>query len=218
MMKQIAAQQGLKIIGICIALCLIASGCSPLDMLREVSGTQSTTSDGFTPLNLAVREGDVDTVKTLLNEGADPNKEANYGSGEEILVGNLSLAVNFNEEPTEIVKLLLEAGADPAKDFMAMSDAIDKGNLDVVELMVEYGGDINGGLQAAVMSNQIEIATMLLQHGADPNQGVTLAKTSYNADMLQLLAEAGAVIDTLPREQTNPEDYVKEDGSLIRLH
>lgn len=201
-----------------IALGLLVIACAPIDSFLSESSTQSRSNSMFTPLNLAVKEGDLETVSKLLAEGANPNEGANYGSGEEILVGNLSLAVNYIEDPLAMLKLLLEAGASPINDFMAMKDAIERGNLEVVDLMVQYGADVNLGLDLAVMFDQTEITQMFLQYGADPNQGVSTAKLTYNVDMLQLLINAGATVETLPREQTHPEDYIRDDnGSLIRI-
>lgn len=129
----------------------------------------------------------------------------------------MSLAVNFNEDPVPLVKILLEAGADPSEDFPAMHDAIEKGNLEVVELLAQYGADVDSGLQSAVMFDQVNIVRMLLNHGADPNKGVPLARTTYNAVMLKLLEEAGATIDNRPRYKTHPEDYKTEDGVKVRI-
>ncbi|MNI77204.1 Ankyrin repeats (3 copies) [compost metagenome] len=116
-----------------------------------------------------------------------------------------------------MVKILLEAGADPLEDFPAMHDAIEKGNLKVVELLAQYGSDVDSSLQSAVMFDQVAIVRLLLDYGADPNKGVTLAKTTYNADMLKLLEEAGATIDNRPRHETHPEDYKTEDGVRVRI-
>lgn len=200
-------------------LCLIAlTGCSMERMLTSQQSEQVRTNGIFTELNAAIREGKLNEVQRLLDEGASPNIAADYGVGaESIPVGNLSLAVNYNEDPVPLVKILLEAGADPSDDFPAMNDAIEKGNLEVVELLAQYGADVDSGLQSAVMFDQVAIVRMLLDHGADPNKGVMLAKTTYNADMLKLLEEAGATIDNRPRHETHPEDYKTEDGVRVRI-
>ena len=59
-----------------------------------------------TPLYLAVVNGDLDLVRTLLASGADPNTEDDFG------YRPLHRATN-SSEGTEIVRLLLDAGADP---------------------------------------------------------------------------------------------------------
>lgn len=203
-----------------IALTGMLVACSTVE--RIVASSTAASSGGmFTPLNLAVKDGNIAEVERLLAEGeVSPNEAANYGSGvEHILVGNLSLAVNYNEDPVPMVKMLLEAGTDPIDDFPAIHDAIVKGNLEVVELLAQYGADVDSGLQSAVMFDQVDIVRMLLNYGADPNMGVSMATMTYNADMVTLLEEAGATIDRRPRHETHPEDYIKtEDGGFIRVH
>ncbi|WP_059050394.1 ankyrin repeat domain-containing protein [Paenibacillus senegalimassiliensis] len=203
-----------------LLLCLMAlTGCSIIERVLTSQQSEQARTDGmFTELNTAIREGNLIAVQRLLDEGASPNIAADYGTGADaISVGNLSLAVNFNEDPVPMVKILLEAGADPSEDFPAMHDAIEKGNLEVVELLAQYGADVDSGLQSAVMFDQIAIVRMLLDHGADPNKGLPLARTTYNADMLKLLEEAGATIDNRPRYETHPEDYKTEDGVRVRI-
>ncbi|GAA0135254.1 hypothetical protein YSY43_20940 [Paenibacillus sp. YSY-4.3] len=73
-----------------------------------------------------------------------------------------------------------------------MQDAIEKGDLKVVELLAQYGADLNSGLESARMFNQVDIVRLLLDYSAYPNKGVTLARTTYNADMLKLSEETKA--------------------------
>jgi len=151
-----------------LLFCLTAlTGCSVVEnVLTSQQSEQESTSGIFTELKSAIREGNLNEVQRLLDEGVSPNITADYGAGaESIPVGNLSLAVNFNEDPGQMVKLLLEAGADPLEDFPAMHDAIEKGNLEVVELLAQYGADVDSGLQSAVMFNQIDVICLLLNHG-----------------------------------------------------
>ncbi|WP_263559738.1 ankyrin repeat domain-containing protein [Paenibacillus polymyxa] len=203
-----------------LLLCLIAlTGCSIVERVLTSQQSEQVRADGiFTELNAAIREGNLKEVQRLLDEGESPNIAVDYGVGaESIPVGSLSLAVNFNEDPVPMVKILLEAGADPSEDFPAMHNAIKKGNLEVVELLAQYGADVKSGLQSAVMFDQVAIVRMLLGYGADPNKGVTMARTTYNADMLKLLEEAGATIDNRPRHETHPEDYKTRDGVRVRI-
>jgi ankyrin repeat protein len=186
-------------------------------MLKLGADINAHTSSAYTPLNLAVKNGDIGMIQKLLAHGANPNQQANYGSGEKILIGNLSLAINYVKNPLPIVRLLIESGLHPADDPVAFKDAIEKGNIELVKLLFQHGSDVNHGLQFAVMSNQLDIVKLLLNNGANPNTGVTLAKTMYNQDALQLLEQAGAVVKTPPREQTHPQDYTTVNGKSIRL-
>ncbi|CAH0121269.1 MULTISPECIES: ankyrin repeat domain-containing protein [unclassified Paenibacillus] len=181
-------------------------------------GADPNAGVSLNPLHVAIRDGELVMVRLLLEHGADPNLSANYGSGEQILMHPLSLAINHNRHSEPFVRLLIGAGANPEEDGWALETAIEKGELNVVKLLIKHGGDPNQGLQSAVMSDQIEIASYLLEQGADPNAGVQLAEITYNRDMLQLLIEAGASIDMRSREERKPEDYTTTaDGKKIRL-
>lgn len=74
------------------------------------SGWRSAVNEkdpqGHTPLHLAVGRGDPDTVKVLLEAGANPNLQDNDG------VTPLTLAKSY-AGMGEVADLLLKAGADP---------------------------------------------------------------------------------------------------------
>ncbi|HEX5097204.1 MAG TPA: ankyrin repeat domain-containing protein, partial [Acidimicrobiia bacterium] len=60
-----------------------------------------------TPLSVAVDDGDVNAVKSLLAHGADPNEGDEYLPPLFLAVGNDRVA---------IVRLLVDAGADPNRE------------------------------------------------------------------------------------------------------
>ncbi|MFD1957024.1 ankyrin repeat domain-containing protein [Paenibacillus thailandensis] len=187
-------------------------------MLKLGADPNVHTDSAYTPLNLAVRNGDLNMIRKLLAHGASPNEQANYGSGEKILVGNLSIAINYVVDPVPVIQLLIEAGINVADDPYALKDAIERGQIKAVELLIRHGADINGGLQFAIMYDKLDIVRLMLESGADPNQGVMLAKMTYNQEALLMLEEAGATVTSPPREQTHPEDYTTVNGAKIRLH
>ncbi|OBZ17107.1 ankyrin repeat domain-containing protein [Bacillus sp. FJAT-26390] len=188
-----------------------------VDWMLKLGADPNVHSAAYAPLNLAVKNGDTAMIRKLLAHGANVNEEANYGSGEQIPIGNLSLAINYVENPLQVVQLLIEAGLNVADDPVALKDAIEKGNPELVKVLIKHGGDVNQGLQFAVMYNNLAAMRLMLESGADPNASVLLAKTTYNQEALQLLAEYGAAIKTLPREQMHPEDYKTVNGKKIRL-
>ena len=71
----------------------------------------------------------------------------------------------------EEVKLLLENGADPdIQDDMgdtALTWAAVNGNIEIAELLLKYGADVNKGLKAAVSNLQKEMIIFLLENGAN---------------------------------------------------
>lgn len=190
-----------------------------VDLMLKLGADPNVHTDSvYTPLNLAVKNGDINMIRKLLDNGANPNEHANYGSGEQILVGNLSLAINYVDDPVPVIQLLIEAGIRVADDPYALKDAIERGQLTAVELLIRHGADVNEGLQFAIMYDKPEMIKLMLDNGADPNQGVMLAKMTYNQEALLMLEEAGATVITPPREQTHPEDYTTVNGVKIRLH
>lgn len=210
-------------IGLLMLLSMTLSACSDtIETLISQSASSSQTSayNGgmYTELNAAVKEGNLDEVQRLIQQGESPNIAADYASGADtIAVGNLSLAINYNDDPFPMVQLLLENGVQPQDDPMAFNDAIDNGDVTLVQLMLDYGADATSGLQTAIAKDQIHMIQTLIQYGADPDAGVHLAKSMLNEDALSLLEEYGATVEDIPREQIYPEDYVEENGSLIRL-
>jgi hypothetical protein len=59
------------------------------------------------PLDVAVKEGDIEMLKSLLERGADVNWENEIGTTP------LETAVSMGELDVEVIRLLLKAGADP---------------------------------------------------------------------------------------------------------
>jgi len=70
------------------------------------------------------------------------------------------------DDPLGRVRILLEAGDDPAEDFPTVDDAVELGNLEVVELMLQYGANATDGLQSAVSYNNADMARLMLNYGA----------------------------------------------------
>jgi hypothetical protein len=135
-----------------------------------VSDSVRASTDGA--LREAVHDKQSQTVRLLLDAGADPN------------------VVNQNREPVlveavkekqeEIVTLLLEAGADPGalnqNKVPVIVEAIQHKREKIVELLLEHGADPSSKnenrepvLVQAVKDKQEQIARLLLERGADPN-------------------------------------------------
>ncbi|MBI4674005.1 MAG: ankyrin repeat domain-containing protein [Chloroflexi bacterium] len=97
--------------------------------------------DGYTPLGLASFFGHLDVVNTLLMYHADPNIASNNA----LHVAPLNSAVAGNHYA--IAAKLVEAGADvnhkQADGFTPLMGAAQNGNLQMVQLLLDHGADVN---------------------------------------------------------------------------
>ena len=126
------------------------------------------------PVADAAMRGDAETVRTLLQQGADVN--AAQGDG--------MTALHWAAERgnTEIAEMLAYAGANTEATtrigaYTALHLASRSGSVAVVELLLTYGGSADmptattraTPLHLAAASGNAEVVRMLLERGADPN-------------------------------------------------
>jgi ankyrin repeat protein len=125
----------------------------------------------------------------------------------------LHLAIELDSR--EIVKILLDGGCIPDvrsddengfKDGTALLLAVIYGRLEMAELLIQHGANVNGStegygtpLHAATGWHKLDLAELLLKHGADVNanngKGETpldLAKHYNQPNMVELLRRHGA--------------------------
>ena len=117
-------------------------------------------------LHRAVFDSDVESVKSLLKQGADINK-----IGRNAIEGSaLHLAARSNQQ--EIAQLLIDSGAvvdlRDYNDYTPLHNAAWNGNLDMVKLLLKAGADINATnyagrtpLSSAQDNNQAEVIEFL---------------------------------------------------------
>jgi ankyrin repeat protein/rubrerythrin len=158
-----------------------------------------------TPLMLAAFGGHVDTVRLLLEKGADVNaKEAVVGT---------ALTDASNAGRLEVVRLLLEKGADvnaKNKDGgTALTAASCTGHLEVVRLLLEKGADVNAkeefvgtALMMGSFHGHLEVVRLLLEKGADVNAknkdggtALTDASSEGRLQVVRLLLKKGADVN-----------------------
>ena len=162
------------------------------------------------PLAYAVVKDHIQLTKFLLDEGADPNRRclAHTGSGH-------YLRQSVKSSSLEIIKILLQHGA-RIQLSGAIREAARLGRVDVLELLLNNGADVNETLPAdvgflireqrhqqasesplhvAALHAQIYSVRWLLAHGADPNipdaQGrtpVMIAQASMNDGLADAFA------------------------------
>ena len=89
---------------------------------------------GVTPLEIAVEEGSLEIVRVLLGAGADPN----------VGITASPLEISASRGCTKIFQELIKAGAViEIQDSQALIEAARKGNLEIVQILVEAGVNPN---------------------------------------------------------------------------
>ena len=99
-----------------------------------------------TPLILAIRIGNIDIVRLLLQNGANPNYVGVMSLGRRNTALHEAITVNY----IEIARVLLQNGADPTGPCVR-----------------DWAGELTP-LNRAIELNNIEMLRLLLQNGADP--------------------------------------------------
>ena len=133
------------------------------------------TADGITCLMMPAQKGHAETVKWLLEHGADPNARNAYG----VTAFRYSIPDGGAEDNyVKIVKLFLEHGADAnAKDnsgWTALLSAAFHGYTEITRLLLKYHADVNGAdkygrspLMMAAGYGYTNEVKLLLDNGAD---------------------------------------------------
>jgi len=159
-------------------------------------------SDGgqLTPLVYAVRSNDLDTVKVLLEAGADVNQTTGYGWS--------PLLVATQNRYYSLGKYLLEHGANPnlgnKGDWVPLYIATDNRNiesgdypvrkgdmdhLDFIKLLIDKGANVN-----ARVKDSTETRTVFTNQWLDENGATAFFRASQSGDLelMKLLLAKGA--------------------------
>jgi ankyrin repeat protein len=165
--------------------------------------------DAMTPLLFAVRGGHLETVRTLLDKGADVNETA--GNGLSVLV----LAI-INAH-YELAAFLLERGADPnaaGQGWTALHQVVSTPRLsygrfphppqsgrilplDLAKRLLDRGADVNARMTAVTLGDGYR--TRFNRLGATP---LHLAAKGAYPEMMRLLLDGGADLHATTAEGT----------------
>jgi ankyrin repeat protein len=160
------------------------------DLLRSREGPRA--EGGFTPLLYGVLSGDIDTVRVLLDAGADVNETAADGATP------LILAVVKKHEPLAIE--LLNRGANPnlaGTGYAALHVAAATGQIEAVKAIVAKGGDVNARLEKPVSFTEAFVTGTKVSPGAGwvDLKGATpfmMAARSVDVAVMRELVAGGA--------------------------
>ena len=172
--------------------------------------------EGYTPLMMAVSRGDDDTVRLLLQRGADVNRYLVLDPSYRCTA--LGLAVITNRR--ELVDLLVHtSGADVTLAERAFAAAAKGGNFDMVEILLRDIPHLNPAennfgatcLSAVALSGftanrKEELFVYLIKRGANINQtlncgnvGLAVAALKGRLDIVELYLRNGADTDIIDK-------------------
>jgi len=181
------------------------SNTAPQDPLPRVTqssidrGKGTNSSDKGTSLCTASKEGDIETVRSLLDSGTDVNERDD--------VHRTPVFYASWRGRVEVAKLLIEYGADvnsqDGAGWAPLHTASKNGYLNVVWLLLDHDADVNTGrhdqwtaLHLASLHGHFEVVETLLKQGANVgvrnDEGRTPSQVASRwgkRDIVQLLSE-----------------------------
>lgn len=139
-------------------------------------------------LFVAVREGDAETVRALIAQGADVNRKL-PGDGTPLIEA-------ARQGRLDLVDQLLAAGADPnlalSRDGNPLIVAAARGHLDIVKRLVGAGARVDAfvlydetPLINAARGGSVEVVAYLLDQGADINLAVRAGNAPIGSDKIR---------------------------------
>ena len=184
-------------------------------LIQQGVDVNHCNKDGWTAVQVAAREGNLDVVKLLHSNGANIHQESSHGS-------NCIMSASLGTGDCKTVTWLIQQGVDVNhcnKDgWTAVHGAAQKGNLDVLKLLHSNGANIhqessnstNCIISASLGTGDCKTVTWLIQQGVDVNHcnkdgwtAVHGAAQKENLDVLKLLHSNGANIHQESSDGTN---------------
>ncbi|XP_074944184.1 ankyrin repeat and SOCS box protein 3 isoform X2 [Phalacrocorax aristotelis] len=197
--------------GECLRLLIRAA---PSDDYRN-----SKTFEGTSALHLSARHGSLESIRVLLEAGADPNEVTTEATTP------LFLAVENGH--ADVVKFLLQHGANVKgphswSGWNSLHQASFQGCTEIMEILLEEGAskeckDDFGitPLFVAAQYGKLESLRLLVSHGADVN-----SQAKDRATPLLIAAQEGHTecVELLLSEGANPNLYCNEDNWQLPIH
>ncbi|KAL8849382.1 MAG: hypothetical protein Q9221_005620 [Calogaya cf. arnoldii] len=174
-------------------------------LLKSGANAEATTSQGRTALQLAIRGRcnqygcpgfwRKQAVATLLDRGAKVNF---------VDAGEKTPLIEAFEEGTDIVKTLIAHGADVNfGPTPPIAHAVQSGNVDIVEAMLQAGADANAIYDDAYTTRAPEPVLLQIARGNHGHRSTNSTQTRANAErIVELLINTGADIGVVSEDGT----------------
>lgn len=185
---------------------------------KKVSVDHQESRFGQTLMMLAIFNSEYDSVKTLLELGANPNQHDKFKGKTPVIVaaGNadskyLKLLLAYKGDPNSIENVFsgpkkrINSGRNSALTKAVLPSVMVKKNLENVKLLVEAGADINytkkgiiqTALAEALIQDQMDVALYLMEKGADYTKAITpTAIEGADVTVLQILRKSIIDLDS----------------------
>ena len=163
------------------AVVLLSDVLQRMSITERSTALETKTKDGdqiTTPLIIAARNGNLDSVKMLLTYKADIEARGTVKVDDQVIEGCTPLWAAAATGHLDVVKLLIERNADVdgrnLKDSTPLRAAAYDGRLDIVSCLVENGADVDAPnksrhtpLMVACYNGHMNVVTYLIERGAD---------------------------------------------------
>lgn len=194
---------------------------------RKETNINQLSTQGKSALMFAASNGQLDTVKLLIERGADPLIKDNFGTTATIIAATTG--------STEVVKLLLKHGGDPTtKDSSggsALDNAVFYGHTETVKALLSATKKLSDENSAELLMvsaglGRMGIVEALLDYGINPNiiglkqRTALIAAVAFDQiEAVRLLLSRKANIALKDSEGKSAVDIAKEKGNkeIIQL-
>ncbi|KAL7302491.1 hypothetical protein TKK_0005135 [Trichogramma kaykai] len=173
---------------------------------------------GRMPLHYAVHFGDLEIVKMLLQQGANPNKPN--------AINSTPFHIAVKKDKLQIAELMLKYNADPNlvthKGSTPLHLAIRNNSHLMVQLLLQRGANVHAEcseerllrpIHMAVHNGNFELVVTLVQNGADVNHCTQLDETPLN---IAVAFEHEAIAQYLVKKGANVHNE-KDDQMLLHM-
>lgn len=188
-----------------LTYCILSGNIEGVSILINAGASMDNREDY---LHTAIRRGDLNIVKLLINKGIDINQLPKEKGNNEDYKGKSALAYSITQKNKDIVKLLLLNNADLTIDKEPiLYTALIYYEYQIVKLLLDAGADIdirdgwgNTPLTKACEKGYIDAVKLLIEYGADVNYADKKGKKplyyainiSKKNEIIKLLVDEGA--------------------------